>query len=900
MRNLKKVLSLVLCAAMMLSVMVMSTGAVFADQNKITHTEAVDACVSLKIIDGKENNQFDPAGNVTRAEMCKMICVALNGGKAPQFGTTDKTSFTDTKGHWAAAYIEACFTQGIVSGVGDNKFEPEASVTPAQAAKMLLVALGYKSENEGFTGETWAVKVNIAAAAKHLYDQLVNVATDKAMNRDNAAQMIWNALNANVVEYKSDLVNVGGQWGTQVTLQDKVVGNTSDKITLLEDKYEAKTFQGTFTGNTDTLSLDKDQMQVKGTNTATDKEVSANFKFDLDLQYIGEDVKVLYKDSTTAGTKGQPDTKDTIYGVFVTGETTVYNITKNDLQTTSTEGKIKFGGKEYKLATPALAADAFVNLNYITVTDASAATVAAAKTLFDGLKAVSPDTIKFICNDKGEITSAYVVASKLARVTAVNSEKVSINNSVGTMKTADNDVYSGIAKDDIVVVTTFFNSTVSNDASYSIVTKAETVEGKITAYNGTKTLSIDGTSYDIANDNTLVGTAVDSDFVTSFANQIGETVKAYVYGGMVYAAEMVTEANQYAVIEDSTGLMGSSFDPLKAKVMKSDGTEVTVEIHKDSIKPTVGSTATDLVAHDNNTTYAANELSVGAVIKYSDVSNGKIKVTKITQPTYETNASSSGADLIYDKDTKSFKGTVTDSAAVVFVKKGSDFYRYTARNLSDITIAAGTDYNYTVAMNDDNTKVVAAYVTLTTKPSGSSASTTYGIVSAENGITKVNDDTYTSWTVQVDDNRDNDKIVMIEGSSSHLTKGDLVAFDVTSDNTYSAGDVTIYYNDPAFSVASNALDVFVKEYDEGGKILSYYAGTNGSDPTTGTLITKALDDKIQIVYFDGDDNIGAASVGVNEFDAVTNKKNAVVVFKDNDPTKAIVAIYVDVDNDIAR
>ena len=58
------------------------------------------------------------------------------------------------------------------------------------------------------------------------------------------------------------------------------------------------------------------------------------------------------------------------------------------------------------------------------------------------LKATSADTVKFICNDDGDIVKAYVVESKAgARVTAVNSEKVSINNGVGTIKFEDNDIY---------------------------------------------------------------------------------------------------------------------------------------------------------------------------------------------------------------------------------------------------------------------------------------------------------------------------------------------------------------------------------------------------------------------------------------------------------------------------
>ena len=121
------------------------------------------------------------------------------------------------------------------------------------------------------------------------------------------------------------------------------------------------------------------------------------------------------------------------------------------------------------------------------------------------LKATSADTVKFICNDDGDIVKAYVVESQIARVTAVNTEKVSINNGVGTIKLEDNDIYDGVKKDDIVVVTTLYNTKATNSAAKSIVTKAATVEGKLTSFKGTSKVSIDGTSYDIAS---LATTAV--------------------------------------------------------------------------------------------------------------------------------------------------------------------------------------------------------------------------------------------------------------------------------------------------------------------------------------------------------------------------------------------------------
>ena len=142
----KKVLSLVLCVAVMLSVMVMGAGAAFSDQDKIENTEAVDMCVALNIIGGYEDGSYHPERNIKRSEICKMICVALNGGEEPTLGTPATPTFSDVRNTpnaaWAEKYIESCVSQGIVSGVGGGRFAPASNLTGSQLAKMLLVALG--------------------------------------------------------------------------------------------------------------------------------------------------------------------------------------------------------------------------------------------------------------------------------------------------------------------------------------------------------------------------------------------------------------------------------------------------------------------------------------------------------------------------------------------------------------------------------------------------------------------------------------------------------------------------------------------------------------------------------------------------------------------------------------
>ena len=851
---------------MMLSVMVVGAGAAFSDQSKIKNTEAVDACTALNIIGGYPDGSFKPEGNITRAEVTKMICVALNGGKNPAVSTNTTPTFSDVRNNanaaWAEGYIESCAAQGIVSGVGGGKFAPNGNVTGVQLAKMLLVSLGYKSENEGFTGNAWATNVNVRAAQKGLYDGLEKMDTNAAITRDNAAQMVWNALNAYEVEYKTNLVaGTNGQLSTQITLQDKVVGSTNDRITLLEDKYEAKTFTGIFEGNDKTINgLDDGQIRVSGKNNASRPEnVNAEFASNLDLKYIGEEVSVLYKDNTNGnGTKYQPDSKDTIYGVFVTGETKVYNVTSGDLQD-GDNAKIKFGDKEYKAAAKINVIENYIGTgNKINVSEFGKVGSAEGKYYGD-----YPTTIKFVEKD-GEITTAYVNTYKLARVTAVNSTKVSINNGVGTVEFDGNNIYKDIKKDDIVVVQTFFNKDASNDDAYTTVTKAEVKSGKLDGYKGTEKVTFGGTTYTVVGGE-FAPTSIDSDFEKSVADQIGETYDFYFIGNYVAAVKMTSDGTKnYAVVMGTTGEAGNKANPLKAAIMKANGTEATVELDTDGM-----------------TSVRQND-----IIKYSEVNTSKIKVKSVVTP-------SQNNSKVYVKDTKTFDGIVTASDAPLFVKKGNDYYVYTIRNLNDVT-AAGLAGKIT-----DDGKVVAAFVSLTSAPSGASADTVYGIVSDAKGAVKIDGTYYTEFAVDTFNKKGEaaTKKVLVESTSSTLAKGNLVSFDIASNDIYSEGDITVY-NSSYTSGTVTATATWVKEYDAKGEILTTWnsIGKVGStyEGVAGDITVSAFDDDAVIAYIDADDDKGATDNGVPAFDGVKGYKNVLVV-KDGDK---IVGLFVDTDNNI--
>jgi hypothetical protein len=108
----------------------------FTDANGAWYTPYVAAAAKAGIINGYGDGTFQPNGQVTRAELTKMI-VAAKGLAVDQNATT---SFTDGNGAWYTPYIASAVNAGIVNGNGDGTVTPNNSVKRSEAAKMISVA----------------------------------------------------------------------------------------------------------------------------------------------------------------------------------------------------------------------------------------------------------------------------------------------------------------------------------------------------------------------------------------------------------------------------------------------------------------------------------------------------------------------------------------------------------------------------------------------------------------------------------------------------------------------------------------------------------------------------------------------------------------------------------------
>lgn len=88
------------------------------------------------IIKGYEDGTFRPTRTVTRAEVSVMIAKAFG---LELYGSA--SSMRDLKGHWGEGLVKILISNGIVKGYADGTFRPNNPVTRAELSKMLSVAM---------------------------------------------------------------------------------------------------------------------------------------------------------------------------------------------------------------------------------------------------------------------------------------------------------------------------------------------------------------------------------------------------------------------------------------------------------------------------------------------------------------------------------------------------------------------------------------------------------------------------------------------------------------------------------------------------------------------------------------------------------------------------------------
>ena len=237
---MKKFLSLVLALVMTMSLATISAGATeykdLTDKDEIQYEEAVAVLNRIGIITGYEDGSFRPETELTRGAAAKIIVSLMIGPEAASALPNDTSPYPDVPaGHTFAGVISYCKTAGYISGYSDGTFKPANSLTGFAFAKMLLGAVGYKSELEGFTGTGWTMNVARLGNIAGLFNRLSFQGAD-AVNREEACQLALNTLKATMVEYTGgftittgDAAIVGDKTRTYVTSNQAYAKNISNR-----------------------------------------------------------------------------------------------------------------------------------------------------------------------------------------------------------------------------------------------------------------------------------------------------------------------------------------------------------------------------------------------------------------------------------------------------------------------------------------------------------------------------------------------------------------------------------------------------------------------------------------------------------------------------------------------
>ena len=817
----------------------MFAGAAFTDSADIkVKSEVVNTLVSLGVVNGYDDGSFKPNGTVTRAEMAKMIYVLRTGNSDASAYNDDKTSFTDIGSHWARGYIKYCQSLGIIAGKSNTIFAPNEKVSAQEAAKMLLVTLGYNAQKAGLVGTGWASKTNALADENGL---LKNVTTSftAACPRQYAAQLIYNAIFAPTVVWRDDAYTNKTLIGDDnKTVGEKYMGlNTAEGVIESVSKDDGKT-----TYNMTLTNVSK----KNGTEFVAPKNSNDKYYADVYFTKVAKDytslknvkVKVLYK-----GT-------DKVYGVFALSEdnTTLSGVLGNFKQDGS---KLKYNDVKYSVA----AADK----SMVKIDNGSTNKLTGNQTIDQWVKAEKNglakafDT-KAISNDgTSKINLLDVQSFAVAQVTYVGKDYINVSKKADdalatyTISKLEDDeaVYpSDLKKDDYVAVTAKANVP---EEKYG-VTKLETVTGKITSTKNSGDddykVQIDGTWYELA--------------MASMNKEIklNDTATVVVKDGyIVFVDDNKASSSDIALVIEvaKTSGVGSKYE---ADMLFADGSRKTVELNDNP--------------GANFWNPAELSTEANAFLASYEISNGKYKLTKMsakgTTPgvpsgydeyeavafTKDNSGKITGGNTV-DSNKMTAGNTVkyisTDAVVYVRYKSGSDTkYRVTTgtdmRNWSKNSVFASqalakesNGYNYANVVFAD----MAAGL-----PGGSGVTYAYIFGSSS---TRENDTDYIVYEAW---NGTKDIDLKVEGTTVKYSEGAVVEYTVDSEGVATLTDVATKDN-----------------WTKVGAITGY---DYNADKMDGTISIKAqgdnkatdyeidTDDDAYVLFIDTDDGSGAQGV----------------------------------------
>ncbi|MDE6107805.1 MAG: S-layer homology domain-containing protein, partial [Oscillospiraceae bacterium] len=499
-------------------------------------------------------------------------------------------TFTDSASHWALEYIEYCANLGIIAGRSATTFDPEGKVTAAEAAKMILVALGFDADVFGLVGANWSQNtITLAsnllvgddvdtAETLNLFNGLSGVTANTPLTRDQAAQLIYNGITANTVKMALTGVTAGTQTG--------ILGGASG---------QTPTYSWTLTG--DPLLKSKFNAEIKtavmtsAKYTKATKTAEAYWTYKIgDASYVfAEDVSDLFRQSARVIYRKLSGNRTSVLAITSAGNGVVETCAFGDLAIPSSKatlngydlaanGTDEDGNPTYH-TTDTLPVYMFLNTASGKLSEVKKGTEEESQVYttkaYDEAKLIDH-------NGDGRIDCVVVTEVKYTTVGGIRPTYIQLRGVTSNVMLAGNNVPEDLVTGEYVTYTT------NPETGVITVEKAEIVNGTLAATMDAKaeegivdSVRVNGNWYTVI-ENYATG--------ANIKGMVGDEVNLVLVAGYVVAGEKVTASttSSAAVLavaqaeeetENKTTVNGST-KYLEIRVLKADNTYEDLKVTK--------------------------------------------------------------------------------------------------------------------------------------------------------------------------------------------------------------------------------------------------------------------------------------------------------------------------------
>ena len=872
MRTMNKIVALSLVLAMALSMM---AGAAFKDQATINAdlVDEINLLVALGVYseNGTGAGYFEPNMTITRAQAAKMMYVLKNKGN--DNGATSWTGLNIFKDVEEGAWYEgyANYCASTAIMVGDGEYFNPNGQITGVEFAKMLLVL--IGYKPDVEGYTGAKWADNVLEDAESIGLFVDYEfpVRAVATREWAAKLIVNALNAEKVNYF-----LGEQFGAGTTYAN--------------EDLSLETLNGVVK-NTGKVGYGATAVLNENGTKATVGTTEINML--LDVEWLGQDVNVIYKD---ANNNNVYDNNEKVYGVTASGKTIVVDMAIADLKKITSgddAGKITIDGVKYA--------------NDVVVETYNAYAKVATGTL-NGYadKATHPENVRFVITKASGSTPAsivafrniptfsivdtYNVAKETFKTVDAQSTPATVVNATksgeGVAKFANYKFNDTVAKGDVVAITV---DNTSGKVVY-VVDKVDTVIGPITTATATSA-TIGGTAY-------KQSTSVVNGFSMTF-NPTKDNVTFYVYNNVVvYSSNVVSAAAQTNVALVTGKANGAAANvttlaaakPAKVELLLADGTTAVYEYAlKDKqasgfINVEEGNVLPSSIAVDTMYEYQV----VDGVLSLKALSGGTD--TGVVHAT----ASTSAFDKNLDRFTVGTKVYLTNDESYFFVKKAGTLGTDAATDKYAVVKASEIEVNLTnnlgqFAANEEAIPTVLFGV-INTSVAATSTDSVYAFVTG---------DAYTGF-----DSKDN-TVVYLPVTDKNGNAVTLNLGNVSSSNTVTAAaalknEIVTYTVNNSTGVAT-VTEITASNFNTATGLGTAWA-QGEVDAVNGNLVsldngTKlyTLDEKVIIKNVDTTSGKAKLVEGEEIVVSVSNAQNVIYKTKTSNNVVYITEIIVEVD-----